>query len=306
MKIRNFQAAGLEISAMGFGALHLSLPPRPNPARSAAVIHRAVASGITFVDTADCYCTDESDKHHNEVLVREALKICPEGHRVVVATKGGMRRPQGRWIPCGDPAYLLETIQDSFQALGGQAAIELWQFHAPDPQIDIRRSLLAAAEALKRGWIRRVGLSNVTLAQIMQACEVVDVASVQNKYNLFHRNPEWDGTLDYCKAKQLPFFPWSPLGGKKDHSALKGSAILQQMASRYNSSVYAIALAWLICRRPNVIPIPGTSSPAHLEEWAAACNLELSEAEINAIECGIYRDSNSHCNEDQLLVSTRF
>jgi aryl-alcohol dehydrogenase-like predicted oxidoreductase len=304
MKIRTFHAAGLEVSAIGFGALHLSLPPRPDPAQSIEVIHHAVESGITFIDTADCYCTDESDKHHNEVLVREALRSSPGG-RVLVATKGGMRRPQGRWVPCGDPDYLLQTIQRSFQALGSDAPIELWQYHAPDPRIDIRRSLFAAAEAVKRGWVLRVGLSNVTLEHIRQAREIMDVVSVQNKYSLFHRRPEWDGTLDYCEKEGLLFFPWSPFGGKKDHHALKRSAVVNRLANSYNISVYAVALAWLMSRSAHVIPIPGTANPAHLEDWAGACDLKLSETEIHSIECSIYQASDSHCSEDELLLNAR-
>src|ERR1041385_9075881 len=116
METRTFETARLEVSAIGFGALHLSLPPRPTPAQSMEVIQRAVSSGITLIDTADSYCADETDMHHNEALVRATLDRLP-GCRVVVATKGGLRRPQGRWVPCGDPAYLLETIERSFHAL---------------------------------------------------------------------------------------------------------------------------------------------------------------------------------------------
>ena len=303
MQTKIFQTAGLEISAIGFGALHLSLPTRPTLAQSREVIHRAVSSGITLIDTADCYCTDDADKHHNETLVREALASCSQRCQVVVATKGGVRRPQGSWVPCGDPAYLLETIQHSFQALGGATPIELWQYHTPDPQFDIRRSLMAAAEAVKRGWVNRVGLSNVSLEQIKQASEVVEVVSVQNKYSLFHRQPECDGTLDYCEQEQLLFFPWSPFGGKKDHSALRQAGAVNRLANRYKTSVYAIALAWLMSKFKCVIPIPGTSNPAHLEDWTGACNVKLSEREIHMIECSVYQVSASHCSDDEMLLN---
>jgi len=260
------ESARLEVSAIGFGALHLSLPPRPERAQSMEVIQRAVSSGITLIDTADSYCGDETEMHHNEVLVREALDRLP-GCRVVVATKGGLRRPHGRWVPCGDPAYLRETIERSFQALGGTDPIDLWQLHAPDPEFDIRRSLRAVEEAVRRGWVRRVGLSNVSLEQIRQAREVLDVFSIQNKYSLFHRQPERDGTLDYCQKEQILFFPWSPFGGKMDHHVLRQAATVNRLAQQYQTSVYAIALAWLMSRYQCIVPIPGTSNPDHLEDW---------------------------------------
>lgn len=265
------------------------------------VIHRAVSNGITLIDTADSYCTDETDMHNNEALVREALDLLP-GCRVVVATKGGLQRPKGRWVPCGDPAYLLETIERSFQVLGGVSPIELWHYHAPDPEFDIRRSLLAAAEAVKRGWVRRIGLSNVTIEQIRQAREVVDVVSVQNKYSLFHRRPEWDGTLDYCQKEQLLFLPWSPFGGRMEHQVLRRAPAVNRLAQQYQTSVYAIALAWLMSKCACIVPIPGTSNPEHLEDWVGACNVKLSGHETYLLECSVYQASVSHCSEDEMLL----
>lgn len=296
-----FESARLEVSAIGFGALHLSLPPRPPRAQAMEVIQRAVSSGITLIDTADSYCADETEMHHNEVLVREALDRLP-GARVVVATKGGLRRPQGRWVPCGDPAYLLKAIESSFRALGGIDPIDLWHYHAPDPEFDIRRSLRAAEEAVRRGWVRRVGLSNVSLAQVRQAREVLDVVSIQNKYSLFHRRPEWDGTLDYCQKEQMVFFPWSPFGGRMDHPILRRAAAVDRLARQYHTSVYAIALAWLMSRYKCIVPIPGTSNPAHLEDWTGACKVKLSSQEAHLLECSLYQVSASHCSEDEMLL----
>jgi len=289
MDTRAFRAPGLQISAIGFGALHLSMTPRPSLEESIKVLHHAFSRGITLIDTADSYCTDESDKHVNEILVCQALRTSPRANSVVVATKGGMIRPGGAWIPRGDPQYLLRTIRESFEALGGEKPIDLWQYHAPDPRVEIGESLEAVAKACKSGLIRHVGLSNVSLEQIKRARDIVEIVSIQKKYNLWHRSPELEGILDYCEQERLIFMPWAPFGGIANHRELQQLRFLREVAGRHEVSVYCVALAWILSKSKCIVPIPGTSKIAHLDDWIQACELKLSADDIYRIECSVYR-----------------
>jgi pyridoxine 4-dehydrogenase len=287
METRKLGNTDITISAIGLGGMPMSLSSRPPESQSIAVIHRALALGVTFIDTADSYCQDESDKHHNERLIHKALEQYEgDTSQVTVATKGGLMRPQGSWTRNGNPDHLRETIRTSFEALGGSNAIALWQYHAPDTNYTIEESLKPAKEAVEEGLIRFVGVSNFSVEQIKGARDVVEIVSVQNQYNPWHRQPEFDGVLEYCEQEGLTFLPWSPLGGSRRVSNLEDIPVIANLANERGVSVYQIVLAWLRAKSPCIIPIPGASKISSIEDSVHAVEVKLSEKEVQQIDQG--------------------
>lgn len=273
------------ISVIGLGAMPMSLSDRPSQSQSIAVIHKALDLGVTLIDTADSYCRDESDKHHNEHLISGALnEYQGDTSHVVIATKGGLMRPNGSWTRNGNPKYLRETIHASFEALGGNKPIDVWQYHSPDPDYTIADALTPAREAVAEGIIRYVGVSNFSVEQIKQAQEVVNIVSVQNQYNPWQRQPEFDGVLEYCESEKLTFFPWSPFGGSRRHQNLEDIAAIANLAKEKGVSVYNIVLAWLRTKSPCIVPIPGASKVSSIENSIRAVEIKLSSEEVKNID----------------------
>lgn len=287
METKQLGNTGVSISAIGLGGMPLSLSSRPPESQAIQVIHRSLELGVTLIDTADSYCRDESDKHHNERLIYKALQSYGgDISQVVVATKGGLMRPNGNWTRNGNPDRLRETIRVSFEALGGSKPIDVWQYHAPDPDYTIEEALKPAKEAVEEGLIRFVGVSNFSVEQIKRARDVVDVVSVQNQYNPWYRQPETDGVLEYCETEGLTFFPWSPLGGSRRVSSLAEISAIAQLAKEKGVSVYQIVLAWLRAKSPCIVPIPGASKISSIEDSVGAVEVQLSEAELEQIDQG--------------------
>ena len=287
METKQLGNTGVNISAIGLGGMPLSLSSRPPEPQAIEVIHRALELGVTLIDTADSYCRDESDKHHNERLIHKALQSYGgDISQVVVATKGGLMRPNGNWTRNGNPDRLRETIRVSFEALGGSKPIDVWQYHAPDPDYTIEEALKPAKEAVEQGLIRFVGVSNFSVEQIKRARDVVNVVSVQNQYNPWQRQPETDGVLEYCETEGLTFFPWSPLGGSRKVSSLEEISAIAQLAQEKGGSVYQIVLAWLRAKSPCIVPIPGASKISSIEDSVGAVEVKLSEAELKQIDQG--------------------
>ncbi|WP_026736434.1 aldo/keto reductase [Fischerella sp. PCC 9605] len=276
---------GVDVSAIGLGGMPMSLSNRPSESRSLNVIHRALKLGITFIDTADSYCKDESDKHHNEQLIHKALQTYDgDASKVIVATKGGLMRPNGNWTRNGNPKHLRETIRISFEALGGNKPIDVWQYHAPDPDYTIEESLTPAKEAQQAGIVRFVGVSNFSVEQIQRARDVIDIVSVQNQYNPWYRQPEFDGVLEYCETEGLTFLPWSPFGGSRRHENLQDISIIAQLAKQKGVSVYCIVLVWLRSKSPCILPIPGASKISSIEDSVRALDVKLSDEEVQRID----------------------
>jgi aryl-alcohol dehydrogenase-like predicted oxidoreductase len=275
----------ITISAIGLGGMPMSLSSRPPESEAIKVIHRAIELGITFIDTADSYCKDESDKHHNEKLIAKALKEY-QGNtsNIIVATKGGLMRPNGTWTRNGNPDHLRKTIRESFEAFGGAKPIDLWQYHAPDPDYKIEESLKPAKEAVDAGMIRFIGVSNFSVEQIKRARDFVNIVSVQNQYNPWYRQPETDGVLKYCEQEKLTFIPWSPLGGSRRVGTLEEIDAIAKLAKEKSVSVYQIVLAWLRAKSPAIIPIPGASKVSSIENSVQAINVKLSQEEVNRID----------------------
>lgn len=288
MKTKTLGCTNVSVSAVGLGAMPLSLDGRPPEDRAIAVIHRALDLGVTLIDTADAYCIDERDKHHNERLIAKALETCGrDTNGVIVATKGGLMRPNGDWISNGDPRHIQKTIHESYQALGGRRPIPLWQLHAPDPRFDLSETMKPVREAVDGGLIRFVGLSNVSVPEIEKAREIVQIVSVQNQYNPWRRTPERDGVLTYCEKEGLTFLPWSPLGGGDRVERLKDIPVLRSLSLERGLSPQRIVLAWMMAKSPAIVPIPGASKIPNLDDSAAAVDLTLSPDEFRKIEAGL-------------------
>lgn len=287
MKTNQLGNTDVTISAIGLGGMPMSLSRKPPESEAITVIHRALDLGVTLIDTADSYCKDESDKHHNEQLIRKALsQYHGDVSHVIVATKGGLMRPNGNWTRNGNPDHLRETIQISFESLGGKKPIDIWQYHAPDPNYTIEESLTPALEAVEAGLIRFVGVSNFSVEQIKRARDVIDIVSVQNQYNPWHRQPEVDGVLEYCENESLTFLPWSPLGGSSRVSRLQDISVISKLAQEKGVSVYLIVLAWLLAKSPRIVPIPGASKITSIEDSVRSQEVNLSEGEVQQIDLG--------------------
>lgn len=193
-------------------------------------------------------------------------------------------RPNGDWTRNGHPDHLRETIRISFESLGGKKPIDIWQYHAPDPNYTIKESLTPIKEALETGLIRCVGVSNFSVEQIQQARDVVDIVSVQNQYNPWYRQPELDGVLEYCEQEQLTFLPWSPLGGSRRVSRLQDIPVIAKLAQEKGVSVYSIVLAWLRAKSPIIVPIPGATKTTSIEDSVRSLEVTLSQAQVRQID----------------------
>ena len=262
----------LRVRRLGFGAMRLTgrgiwgEPDDPETARE--VLVRAVQLGVNFIDTADSYGPEVSER-----LIGETLYPYPEG--LVIATKGGLLRPgPDRWVPNGRPAHLRQACEGSLRRLRLER-IDLYQFHRVDPRVPLEESLGALAELRAEGKVRHVGLSNVSLAQLERARAVLPIVSVQNRYNLGDRRS--DPVVDHCERHRLAFLPWAPIAAG-DLAAPGG--LLDRMAERHGAGAGQVALAWLLRRSPAMLPIPGTSSVEHLLENLAAVLVRLDDAEV--------------------------
>jgi aryl-alcohol dehydrogenase-like predicted oxidoreductase len=274
---------GLQVSAIGLGEMPMSLAGRPDEAQSVRTIHAALDAGVTLIDTADAYCIDESEVGHGERLVARALTAWPgDRDRVLVATKGGHTREGREWYLDGRPEHLRQACEASLRALGVEA-IGLYQFHRPDPKVPFAESVGAMAELKAAGKVRLVGLSNVSVDQIRQARQLVQVASVQNEFSPRFRRSE--GELAFCAAEGIAFLPWSPLGGIGRGRDLGGRhRVFSEVAEAHGVSAQQVALAWQLAKAPAVIPIPGSSRPETITDSAAAASLRLSDDELARLD----------------------
>jgi aryl-alcohol dehydrogenase-like predicted oxidoreductase len=261
----------LTVNRLGFGAMRVTGPdiwgePKDRAAMRKLLV-RAFELGHDFFDTADSYGPDVS-----EILIAEALHPYPKG--LVIATKGGLTRPsRHRWDEDGRPGHLRRAVEGSLVRLRVER-IDLYQFHAPDPKVPYADSIGTLAELQRAGKIRHLGVSNVDARQLEVARRITAIVSVQNEYNVGNR--ESDGVLAACENAGIAFLPWYPLGAGR---ALR-SAGVKRVAARLKTAPARVALAWLLARSPVMLPIPGTSSLAHLEENAAAAALRLSAGDL--------------------------
>lgn len=262
------------VNRLGYGAMQITgdgvLGEPDDTDEAKRVLRHAVELGVDFIDTADSYGPGVSER-----LIREELAPYDD---VTVATKGGlMRRPDGQWIRNGDPDYLKDAALSSIDRLGVDT-IDLYQLHRIEEGVPVEDSVGAIAELADEGYVRHIGLSEVTVEEIERAADVVEIATVQNRYNVADR--EHDDVVDYCEENGIGFMPWFPLN---DGSLGSVEDELVTVAERHDATVYQVALAWLLERSPAVLPIPGTSSVGHLEENVAAAGIDLSEDEFEKL-----------------------
>jgi pyridoxine 4-dehydrogenase len=262
----------LVVRRLGFGAMRITgrgIWGEPaDDGEAKATLRRVVDLGVNFIDTADSYGPEISER-----LIAEALYPYPED--LVIATKGGLVRPgPGRWEPDGRPGHLREACEGSLRRLRLDQ-IPLYQFHRPDPRVPLADSLGALVQLKDEGKIRHIGVSNVSEAQLRAAQQVTPVVSVQNRYNAADRKSEQ--LVDTCELEQIAFLPWAPI------QQADGNPAVAEAAERHGASARQIVLAWLLARSPQMLPIPGTGSPDHAEANVAAAAIELSPDEAAAI-----------------------
>jgi aryl-alcohol dehydrogenase-like predicted oxidoreductase len=268
----------LEVRRMGYGAMRITgsgiwgEPPDQEAARG--VLRRALELGVNFIDTADSYGPEVSER-----LIGEALHPYPDD--LVIATKGGLTRTgPGAWPPDGRPEHLREACEGSLRRLRLDR-IDVYQLHRVDPKVPIEESVGGLAELRSEGKVRHVGLSNVSVEQLDAAREIVPVVSIQNRYSVAER--ESDPLVDLCERDGLAFIPWFPLAAG---SVTEDAGPWERVARAHAASPAQIALAWLLHRSPAMLPIPGTSSVSHLEEDVAAAGLPLSDDEFESLATG--------------------
>jgi pyridoxine 4-dehydrogenase len=265
----------LEVHRLGFGAMRITgagiWGPPDDPEESKRVLRRAVELGVNLIDTADSYGPEVSEN-----LIAEALHPYPDD--LVIATKGGMvRTGPGRWPRDGRPEHLKEACEGSLRRLRLER-IDLYQLHSPDPRVPLEESLGALKELQDAGKVRHIGISNVSLDELERARGVVDVVSVQNRYSLVDRHSE--DVLEACEREGIGFIPWFPFAAG---DLARSDGPLDEIAGAHEATPAQLSIAWLLARSPVILPIPGTSSVAHLEENVAARDLSLDPAELDRL-----------------------
>jgi aryl-alcohol dehydrogenase-like predicted oxidoreductase len=257
----------LTVNRLGYGAMRVTGKGvwGPPADRDAAIrtLRRTVELGVNFIDTADSYGPYISEK-----LIAEALHPYPAG--LVIATKGGWERVgPGQWIHNASPKHLVSAVEGSLRRLKLET-IDVYQLHVPDPAVSYDASMETLVRLHEQGKIRHIALSNVTLEHVERARRHTPIVSVQNRYSFADR--EWDYLLNHCEQHSIAFIPWAPLGQVRE-----AHAVLESVAAELGATPLQVTLAWLLQRSPAMLPIPGTSSVAHLEENVAAAGLHLPD-----------------------------
>jgi aryl-alcohol dehydrogenase-like predicted oxidoreductase len=263
-----FEIGGdLKVYRLGFGAMRITGngiwgEPRDH-GEAIRVLRRAVELGVNFIDTADSYGPDVSER-----LIAEALHPYPQG--LIIATKGGFERPgPDRWVENGRPEYLRAACEGSLRRLRVER-IDLYQLHRIDPKVPAADQIGAMKRLQEEGKIRHIGLSEVGVRQIKQARAIASIVSVQNRYSLTDRTHE--DVVDYCEKERIGFIPWYPLAA----GDVVGTHTIERIAAQVGATSAQLAIAWLLARSPVMLPIPGTSQTVHLEENVAAASLNLT------------------------------
>lgn len=277
---------GRMISRIGVGGMWFSIEGRPDRGQSKRVIRRAVELGVTFIDTADVYCLDDNDLNHNERLIAETLREAGAGadEDVLVATKGGLIRPGGRWERDARPERLREAALRSRDALGAET-IALYQLHAPDPRVPLESSVEELAALQREKVVAAVGLSNVNLDELRAAERITVISSVQNRYNPWDLSSEESGLLDHCDERGITFIPYSPLGGARRVKLLQAHEPIQRIGAELEASPAELVLAWQLAKSERSVPIPSARREESIESSVRASSLHMDDemaAELEA------------------------
>jgi pyridoxine 4-dehydrogenase len=274
-----FELGGdLPVHRLGFGAMRITGQgiwgePR-NPEEALKVLRRLPDIGVNFIDTADSYGPEVSER-----LIAEGLHPYPK--ELVIATKGGLtRQGPNQWLPVGRPEYLRQCVEMSLRRLRLER-IDLYQLHRIDPKVPVEESLGALVDLQKAGKIRHIGLSEVTQKEIERAQKTARIVSIQNKYNIADRSSDTEAVLNFCERQKLGFIPWFPVAAGK---LAESGGPLESAAKKHRVTLAQLSIAWLLHRSPVMLPIPGTSSLEHLEENVASAGVRLSAEEWKALE----------------------
>lgn len=269
-------AGELNVNRLGFGAMRLTgegiWGDPKDPAECKRVLKRLLDLNVNFIDTADSYGPEVSEN-----LIAEALHPYPKD--LVIATKGGLtRQGPNKWLPVARGEYLRQCVEMSLRRLKIER-IDLYQLHRFDPRVPVEESLGELKKMQEEGKIRHIGISETTVADIQRAQKIVNVASVQNKYNITDR--AYEDVVEYCAKNKIAFIPWFPLAAGE---LTQPGGVLDKLAKAHKATTSRLAITWLLHRSPVMLPIPGTSKVKHLEENVAAAELKLSATEWDSLE----------------------
>ena len=263
--------------------MRLSTERGRDEARGIEVLHAAFDLGVTFLDTADAYCLDDSETGHNERLIARAVSNWSgDRSRIVVATKGGLTRPDGQWVPDGRARHLRDACEASLAALGVKR-IDLYQLHAPDPRVPLSTSVRALASLKDEALVARIGLCNVNVGQIEEARRITEISAVQVEVSVWHDENLLNGVVEYCISHGIQLIAYRPLGGSRRVRQLRHEPALRDLAERHSATAAEIALAWLNTLSPHVVSIPGPTRVETVQSIVRAHSIALSAADSNRI-----------------------
>jgi aryl-alcohol dehydrogenase-like predicted oxidoreductase/predicted kinase len=268
---------------IGIGCMRLSTERDRDDARGVEVLHAALDAGVVFLDTADAYCLDDSEVGHNERLIARALSAWSgDRSRLVIATKGGLTRPNGQWVPDGRARHLRESCERSLKALGVEC-LDLYQLHAPDPRVPLSTSVRALAALKDEGLVARIGLCNVNVGQIEEARHIADITAVQVEMSVWHDENVLNGVVQYCITHDIQLIAYRPLGGARRVRQLRHEPVLREVAASHGATPAEIALAWLDTVASHLVSIPGPTRVETVQSVVRAHRIELSGDESDRI-----------------------
>jgi aryl-alcohol dehydrogenase-like predicted oxidoreductase len=284
MKYRMLGRSTREVSRVGFGGMHLSVVDRPDEKTAIETIHSSLDHGVTLIDTADVYCMDDTDIGHNERLVARALASWSgDASSVLVATKAGMIRAGSSWSRDGRPKHIRAACDASLKALGTDC-IDLYQHHAPDPEVPLEDSIGAFKDLQDAGKVRWIGISNVSVQQIELARSVADIKTVQNRLSPFFREALRDGVVRHCEKEGLGFLAYSPVGGGRLNRKLPDHPVVKPIAEAHGTTPHAVVLAWVLAQSECVFIIPAARSAGNAVNSTTVPDIELTPDEVAAID----------------------
>jgi aryl-alcohol dehydrogenase-like predicted oxidoreductase len=272
---------GASVVPIGLGGMPLSIQDRPDERTAHDVIAAFLEGGGNFIDTAISYCLDDTDFGHNERLIAKALRTLKRAD-VIVATKGGLTRPNGRWEVDCSPDWLRRNCEQSVRDLGGPIA--LYYLHAVDPAVPLADSVGELVRLRSEGKIAAIGLSNVDARQLDEALRLTPIAAVQNRCNVLDRRDFDSGLVDRCRELGIAYVPYSPVGGHFRHTRIADDATLKRIAAKHATTPYVIALAWLLAQGAHVLPIPGATKVASIKSSLSALDVTLDAGDLAALD----------------------
>ncbi len=281
--LRRLGGTGHLVYPVGFGAMGLSIDGRPIADRARLTLEAFLDGGGNFIDTANVYCLSDEEMGHSERLIRECISRRADRDDIVIATKGGMRRPDGRWVADGRPEWIEKSCERSLKALGVET-IDLYQLHTIDPAVPLADSVGALVRLREAGKIRHAGLSNVTLAQVDEAAALLPIATVQNRCNAVTRTDVDSGMVLALGERGIGYLPYAPLGGHQGHRRLHQLPSLVSLAEFAGLTTYQLLLAWLLNLGDHVVPIPGATRIESTHSSLDAAGVTLGAATLAALD----------------------